>query len=365
MEKNFFEGIRLESLVQFIEETADASLRQEVERWIEADPHHASFFDKFKSAWTDIDSIRSLTPEVIDQDWQYILGHIETTRNVSLPSRKLWYQNAWLYAAATVMLAVSVAGGYFLGRSSKPVITDNTGLVYNEIVVPKGEKSQLILSDGTKVWVNAGSTLRFPNRFGTGSREVWLEGEAFFDVAKSDKVPFYVHTSDLNIKVLGTKFNVKAYQDEGIVETTLVEGLVSLERKGTKKSEQKEVFLQPNHKAIYIRNDLSLITEEVKREISEPLQPKKIIISNPVHVEVATSWKEGKLIFEDESLESILKKLERRYDVEITVEDESINEVKYSGVLKNVSVEQAIKAIQVTSDFRFDIKGDKIKIYKN
>lgn len=364
---NYFSEITLEALIQYIEGTTDLSVKNTVESWIGSDPNHATFFNKVKAAWLDLENIKNFNDETIDHDWKAILTQIDSARKSNAdepiqntPERIL---KPWMYAAASVLLIISLVGSYFLGNASGKA-DDNIPIVYNEIVVPLGEKSQLTLSDGTKIWVNAGSTLRFPNHFGGKLREVWLNGEAFFDVAKDKSKPFYVRTSDVNIKVLGTKFNVKAYGNENVIETTLMEGLISLEDKHDKSSTDKQTYLKPNHKAIYFKDESSLVTEKIKRDVSEPLVARKILISKPVKVDAIISWKEGKLVFDDETLEDIAVKLERRYDVIIHIEDEAIKGFRYSGVLKNVSVEQAVKAIQLSSDFRFDLKGNHIYIYK-
>ncbi len=364
---DYFKDITLEALIQYIEGSIAPAVKDSVETWIQADNRNLIFFNKIKDAWLDLDQIKDFGPETVDGDWANILSQITNAKGNRLAKTEIkktpLFQRSWMQAAALILLVVSLAGGYFIGHSSNKKI-ENEPLVYNEIVVPKGEKSQLVLSDGTKIWVNAGSKLRFPNRFGGKSREVWLDGEAFFEVAKDKSKPFYVRTSDLNIKVLGTTFNVKAYSDENIIETTLLEGLVSLERKVDSNKDVKEIFLQPNHKAIYLKSETSVVTEEIKREIIEPLQARKIIISKPVQTEIASSWKDGKLVFEDETLENIAIKLERHYDVVIHIEDETMKRFHYSGVLKNISIEQAMKAMQLTTEFKFTIKGNQINISK-
>jgi ferric-dicitrate binding protein FerR (iron transport regulator) len=228
-------------------------------------------------------------------------------------------------------------------------------------VVPKGQKSQLVLSDGSKIWVNAGSKLKFPNRFEGNRREVWLDGEAFFEIKRNEKKPFYVYTSDIKIKVLGTVFNVKAYTTDDYIETTLVSGSVSLEKKNSVPGE-KAILLEPNHKAIYLKSESSLVRSEVKKYVPEPLKAKKIMISEPVSTEQVTSWKDGKLVFEDETLENVAKKLEMRYDVEIKILDETIKNYRYTGILKNISIEQAIRALQLTASFKYHIKDNMIII---
>jgi ferric-dicitrate binding protein FerR (iron transport regulator) len=234
---------------------------------------------------------------------------------------------------------------------------------YNEVVVPKGEKSELLLSDGTKIWINACSNVRFPNQFDIESRDIWLDGEAYFEVASDKNRPFLVHTSELDVKVYGTKFNLKAYSDEDIIETTLVEGVISIETHGTLITKKEEVFLEPNHKAIYLKKKGKVIDkEQLAREIAEPLRPKKITLTKTVKVEPVISWHEGKLIFLDESFESIALKLERRYDVKISIDNEQIKKVRYTGVLKNISIEQALKALQLTTSFNYSIKDNSIII---
>ncbi len=362
---DYFKDITLEALIQYIEGSIDPSVKLTVENWIQSNDRNAIFFNKIKNTWIDLDNIKDFDSEIVDHDWAVILNQITNAKENRLAKIEIkktqWFPKSWMQAAALILIVVSVAGGYFLGHSLSKNI-ENEPLVYNEILVPKGEKSQLVLSDGTKIWVNAGSKLRFPNRFGGKSREVWLDGEAFFEVAKDKSKPFYVRTSDLNIKVLGTTFNVKAYNDENIIETTLLEGLVSLERKIDSDKDVKEIFLQPNHKAVYLKNETSMVTEEIKREVATPIQAREIMITKPVQTELSVAWRDGKLIFEDETLESIAIKLERRYDVNIHIEDSTIKALRYTGVLKNVSIEQAIKAIQLTYDFKFTMKGNQINI---
>jgi transmembrane sensor len=364
---NYFENIALEQIIRHIDGTADSGDRLAVEVWIGSDQHHAVYFNKIKEAWLDLKQEQRIEPGWVDNDWQQVLARIKTAKaekeKMGLESSITWYKTTWTRVAAVVVLLLSVAGAYWVGQSSSTSV-DRERTVYNEMVVPQGEKSSLVLSDGTRICVNASSKLRFPNRFGGKSREVWLDGEAFFEVAKNRTKPFYVHTNGLNIKVLGTKFNVKAYSNENIIETTLVEGLVALSKNQPGEAKDKEVYLHPNHKAFYLKNKTIVVTEELKREVVEPLEERKIIISKPIQVEPSTSWKEGKLVFDDETLESIAKKLERRYDVTIEINDDVLKEIHYGGVLKNVSVEQAITAIQRTTGFQYTMTGNHIVIFK-
>ncbi len=362
MKKVVSGNISIELLVRYIEESLDNSAKAEVMHWIEADPENGKFFQLFEEAWKNPDELHAFDKENRESDWKAISGFIEgDSGKISVKARSMG--NRWWYRAAGILLLVSATAlAYLMGLNrQKPVALAANS--YHEIVVPKGEKSELMLSDGTKIWINAGSQVRFPNQFNAATRDIWLDGEAYFEVAKDKDRPFLVHTSDLDVKVYGTKFNLKAYADEDIIETTLVEGVVSLETRNLLNNVKEEVFLKPNHKAIYLKKKAQIDEEnELTREITEPLRPKKILLTKTVQVEPTISWHEGKLIFIDESFESIVMKLERRYGVDIVIDNDQIKKIKYTGVLKNISIEQALKAMQLSTSFDYNIRDNTIVI---
>jgi ferric-dicitrate binding protein FerR (iron transport regulator) len=370
--KNYLnEKITLESLIKYIEGSAEETAVQTIDNWLETDLQNREFFQNIKTAWLNRDDIMELQKGNIDKDFENILHQIQSvqtnTIHKSLTGNKSMYLKILTRVAAVVIFLISIGTAYNIGkiRSLPNLTASQKKMVNNEIIVPKGQRSQVILSDGTKVWVNAGSKLRFPNQFENKVREVWLDGEGYFEVAKDSSKLFYVHTNDLDIKVHGTIFNLKAYSDEDIVETTLVEGLVSFETNNPSMKKGKEIYLEPNHKAIYLKKKSALVTEELKREVTEPLEPKKIIISEPVKVEPVISWTEGKLIFADESLGNIAIKLERRYDVIIYIKNDKIKDLRFTGVLKNVSIEQALNALQLVTGIKYTIKENVINISEN
>jgi len=364
MEKYFFGNIPLESLVKYIEGSVSVSEKQLVEDWI-SDERHRAFFLKLKEAWLSPLDIEPLRKENMERDWKKILSGIEEFEVTPAPPQKdkrvFFKVSPALFRAAAVLLIIfSIAGAYFTGRKQSPVF-QGSDMSYNEIYVPKGQRSHISMSDGSTIWINADSRVRFQNNYGGESRDIWLEGEAFFEVAKDISKPFYVHTSDLKLKVHGTSFNVKAYPDEDIIETTLVEGSFSFEMTEAG-NRSGEVFLEPNHKALYLKKEAQLVTSEVGRETDVNLEPGKIIISEPVEVEPVISWTDGKLVFEDEPFEEIAVKLERKYDIEIFINSEDIKKTRYTGVLRDVSIEQALKAIQLSMPISYSIKDNEVNI---
>ncbi|MHB1108333.1 MAG: FecR family protein, partial [Lutibacter sp.] len=173
-------------------------------------------------------------------------------------------------------------------------------LAYNILTIPNGKKFQVVLSDGTEVHLNSGSVLKYPVKFITGiNRQVYLlEGEAYFDVAKDPKHPFIVNADDINIRVLGTKFNVSSYPEDSSINTVLVEGAVSIFGKDKTYDKSTSLALKPGYKASWNKTKNNISVEEVDTDIY-------------------TGWKNGKLIFKNIQFKNIIKKLERHYNVTI------------------------------------------------
>ena len=209
-------------------------------------------------------------------------------------------------------------------------------LVFNTLIVPKGGEYSLELPDGTVVWVNSESSLRFPEKFTSNRREVFLEGEAYFEVKKDANRPFYVHTEVGKVRVLGTAFNVCAYSNDRFWQTTLVEGSVMINQ------EEKEVLLKPNEQyQIDVRTGKAGLRE--------------------VLPELYTSWRDGKFYFKAYTFEELVEKLERWYDFKMFYMNEEIKTRRFSGVVnKYQPLEEMFKFLQMTSDVQFNVKGNVV-----
>lgn len=207
---------------------------------------------------------------------------------------------------------------------------------YNELIVPKGGEYTLTLSDGTKVWLNSQSKLKYPVAFNDTNREVYLEGEAYFEVTKDPHHPFHVNAKDrVTIEVLGTSFNVRSYPDENKVETVLEEGSVRMS-KG-----KENVMLSPGYKATY--------------------QPEKGFETVSVNTELYTAWRHGQYIFVNESVENILKQLSRWYNIEIFYSNEKAKSVIFSGdVRKYNDITILLEAMEIAGGIHFKINGNTL-----
>ncbi|GAJ01847.1 unnamed protein product, partial [marine sediment metagenome] len=259
--------------------------------------------------------------------------------------------------------------------SNDLVVCMGTGIRFP---VNKGQKSQIILTDGTKVWLNSETILKYPSEFNDMKREVFLEGEAFFEVQKKDiKIPFIVKTSEIDIKVLGTSFNVMAYSDEETIETTLVEGSVCIIRKNLKSAHAQEIFLKPNQKVTLLKKGSQVILSEIETEkptlikstkTIQPISPtekEQIFISPKVDIELHTAWKNDRLIFQSETFENICYKLERWYDVKIHVQNEGLKKYRYTGkFIHKETINQVLEILNLTTPINYTFKQNDLYIDK-
>lgn len=239
--------------------------------------------------------------------------------------------------------------GYAIRKNADNVLSyeidkdlKENAIVYNTIVTPKGGEYHLVLPDGTKIWVNSLSELRYPLNFDPKIREVALKGEAYFDVSKvksnAEKVPFIVKTGSQQLEVLGTIFNIRSVQDK--IETTLVEGAVRLSYKDGKK-----YVLKPNQQAIFEEKNQSLNINEV----------------DPFYT---IAWKNGSFAFFDDSIYEVMKILSDWYDVKIEYQN-NVENVHFTGtVSKYDQIEKVLQAIEMTGSIRFKIAGRRIIVMK-
>ncbi|WP_321290522.1 FecR domain-containing protein [uncultured Sunxiuqinia sp.] len=210
-------------------------------------------------------------------------------------------------------LSYSERGDILLNENKVIKSAQSNSQRINQLVIPYGNRSKIILSDGTTVWLNAGSRLIYPEVFGVKNREVTLYGEAFFDVSHNETKPFIVKTTDLNIRVLGTRFNVNAYPDDYTIQTTLEEGSISVKKREAGLFE-RELVLKPNQQYVFNRQ-----TEASK--------------VNRVDAQSYLIWTEGLLRFNDEQFSRIVRKVERYYNVLVSIDSPVLAREKITGKL--------------------------------
>lgn len=289
---------------------------------------------------------------------------------------KSFFSQFWLKIAAVFIVAFLLGGGSILFFKKSSSLLNNSDYVLME--TPLGSKAFITLPDGTKVWLNAGTKLRYRCDFGVKIREIALEGEAYFVVAKNKQKPFIVKTSDINIKALGTAFNVKAYANEKTIETTLEEGMVQIDAVNPGNLQgniSKSLILKPNQKAVFSRIKEGINKEELcsdkkqtsKIENSQKLEEKiKTIEVIPIpDTRLSTSWKDARWVIRHEKLSDLVIMLERRYDVNFTFEDEQIKDYVFNGTLLDESLEQVLEVIRMAAPIDYTISHKKVTLTWN
>jgi len=279
------------------------------------------------------------------------------------------FSKVFLRIAASIILPIAIGVGSYYAINT---IENTSDIALNKITAPNGSKTQVLLADGTSIWLNSGSTLEYPQTFTKKRREVKLTGEGYFDVAKNPDKPFIVKTSDLSIKVLGTIFNVKSYPDEGTIETTLLEGSVAISKREDNPRTKNVIYLKPNERATYIKKEGKIVQAELISRIPIDTNPKvssqprkeQMILSKISDSEQYTSWKDEKLVFRNENFEQLCILLERWYNVKININSEELKTYHYTGTLQNENIVDAIETFMLTVPFRYEINRDIIEIWQ-
>lgn len=219
--------------------------------------------------------------------------------------------------------------------SYHPSDNANAEVVYNTIATPRGGQYQVVLADGSKVWLNAASSITFPTSFPGKEREVKVTGEAYFEVVHNAAKPFRVSVGDMKVEVLGTHFNVNAYEDEGVIKTTLLQGSVKVAEGN------KSVVITPG--------------EQVQIKIAGSLE-----INRSPDLESVMAWKNEKFIFRDLDLKSIMRQLERWYDVRVTYKGEIPDEEFVGIVSRNVNISEILNMLETAGNVKFEVIGKNI-----
>lgn len=282
-----------------------------------------------------------------------------TFRMPDHPRRK----KRWKYVAvaASMLLAGSVIW-YF----SRTTTAENTteSLAKNispasEIVTRNGSRTRITLPDGSTVWLNAGSKLNYGKSFGAHHRKLALTGEAYFDVVKNPNLPFIIHTDRMDVKVLGTEFNVKSYPGEETSEAALVKGSIEV---SFQNKQSGRFILKPNQKII-VGGDSTMAEpatkESIKWEAPVVYDVKQLTINEKDGSTVETAWVENKLVFIEEPFVEVAKKMERWYGVSISFSNSKLEWIPLTGSFTKESVEEALHALSVATNFSYKVKDAK------
>lgn len=260
----------------------------------------------------------------------------------------------WVAAAASLALLITAGGFYYIYQRGSMM----------QKVTAKGQKSTFIMEDGTRVTLNADSKLEYSEDFATKNREVYLTGEAFFDVHADPQKPFIIHTSKMDIKVLGTAFNVKSYPDEASSEATLITGAIEVT---VTDNPSEKIILKPSQKLVLTNFD----STRRKAVSIKDLVPNVPSVTSMTYlndrkdssVVMETSWLQNKLVFQDEDFGTLAKRMERYYNISIHFNRVGYRQLRFTGVLEGETIAEALNALHLTENFNYKIEDSTIVIY--
>lgn len=383
-------------LEQYATDHITSEETKELFGWIKELNDDALLKEKMKELWGETDAAQ-LTPET---DWSDIY---ERVKDIPAIGRRNWWNR--MAVAAAIIICMAAAGSYFLFNKTtdksvvadkiqpsklplmpggdramltlangEQIILDSAGtgeltqegstkiiklddgqlsyrslknesaeLLFNTISTPKGGQYQIVLSDGSKVWLNAVSSLRFPAKFTTNKRRVELTGEGYFEIAKEASRPFVVVANGVEVEVLGTHFNINAYDDEEVVKTTLLEGSVKIVK------DRLSSVIRPGEQA-QIENSDNALPYEIK--------------VRKVDTDAVTGWKNGRFIFKGDNIQTVMRQLARWYDAEVVFTGE-VTEEEFVGVINRSRysrIDEILNMLEKTGTVSFAVLGNRITV---
>ena len=392
-------------LVKYLANDAGKDEIAIIENWLSKSHVNKEYFDQYKKMWEESKTAEKYRHIDIDKDWQIVSGKFKKSKEETTGKvRELkGFQYYFIRIAAAIIPPLIIMSVFFINRIQNDkdniavvvkndvnpgtkkailMLADETTIelskeeikqlatvdgtrisnekstllysgesedksvtpVYNTLITPLGGEYNLELSDGTKIWLNAGSSIKYPVRFNDTIRNVFLEGEAYFEVAENLEKPFIVSVSNVDIRVLGTAFNVMAYNDEEMLETTLAEGKVQIHIKDT--IDSSTMILTPGYQASFSKET-------------------KTVEKYEVNVDKYISWKEGYFVFDNDDLTSIMRKLARWYDIDVEFNNNEIMNYHFSGKLKRYeNISGILEMIGLTTNVQFEINDKKVIVKK-
>ena len=336
------------------------------EKIIADNPEIKKEFDKAKILYKILTSHKKVKyPDSIKQKSVNRLVNLIDAGDRVLNRKKDKYSISYiskLVASAAVIIGLS----WFLA-SKLNIFKGPVRNAYHEVIVPSGEKSQVFLSDGTKIWLNSESNLRYPDKYKKSKRAVFLEGEGYFDVSELNGSNFTVYTQDIKVEALGTIFNIKSYPGDRTIETTLVEGSVKV---GPSSNENifTNVILKPNERFVYRKyagadSKSDIADNRDKKSIMQSMVPVQRITVNKVNTENVTCWKDHLLVFDNETFEEIAVKMSRWYKLKVNILDNDLKRHRFTGkFINNETVFNVLEAIDLTTPIEYTLINNEVNI---
>lgn len=330
-------------IISYLSGSSTPEEKENLVAWIAENEKHKEYYLQLKNIW------EIAHPAFMPQDIEMDKAHKKVMKKLDFSLQYRSIYSYWKYIAAILILAFLGMAGYLYIDKVFPAHT--LANAYQEVMAPYGTRSFINLPDGSKVWLNAGSSLRFPLHFVEGKRNVWLKGEAFFEIKSDQENPFTVTTSTMKVQATGTAFNVDAYATDSVTAVTMVRGKVKVY------IGESTVFpIQPGERVSY--------NSDLKKYKIHKTDPYKWY-----------AWKDGSLVFRDDPLEYVFKRIGQVFNVDIRVVDKEIARHPYHATFEEESLDEILNLLKLTVPIRYEkskreidannsYKKQQIRVYK-
>lgn len=313
-------------ITKFLSGDANEQEKETLNAWRRESPENENLFHEYREAWEIITSTESVLPDK-ELIWDRIVSKIQGTKVVKMHSRSFLIRTAGI--AATIALIIGFSFSFFFSSTTSLPVNGFT------VKTQSGQRSEVILPDGTHVWLNSKSTVHYGFDVANKERIVYLEGEGYFDVETDKCHPFKVQTKDILVECLGTEFNVKAYDDDDFVSVTLKEGSVRVN------SSEMTALLSP---------DTYLTYDKHTHNMTHAL----------VEADNYTLWRKGEIRYNNEKFADIVKDLSRTFHVNIILESEQLKDKRFTGYIGNSSLKNILDILTIASTMEYRIDNDSI-----
>jgi transmembrane sensor len=309
----------------------------ELKEWENRDKINSGILKRLVEIW-DYNPVKTTKSRKIYKTFRNRINYHEKRKKLN----PIYYYSARIAAILFIIISTAILVNNFIPFNKNKEIT------YQEIAVPKGSRTSIILPDGSKVWISNNSKIKYPDKFGYDKRELYLSGEAYFEVTKNIKKPFIVNIGSDRIKVLGTKFSVSAYPEDSIIRADLLTGKIQLDINTAKKDNNyKSYTLKPSHALVYKKTSGDITSSAIPEGFFD-------------------YWEKGIYKFTDENLEKLAQKIDRIYNVKIVFENDFLKKKRFSGSISiNDNIFTFMEAVKRTSLVPIDYKYEDKKIFIN
>jgi transmembrane sensor len=296
---------------------------QQLELWINESDENLAYFRQMKNIWESSGQLTISTEKALEK----VMKRLDKTPK----GLSFWY---FLQKAAAILFIPLLIAALWLGNERNSKIS-NEPITYNKVVAAFGTFSSMVLPDGSKVWLNAGSSIQYPDKFSGNKRLVYLSGEAYFEVHSDKAQPFFVSTPYFTVKATGTRFNVMAGKSSEFPSVTLVEGKVDIRKGNSENKNQMLSELRPSQHMIY-----NTSTGQVKVQTEDTYK--------------YIAWKDGKLVFRNDVLTEVARRISLQYNVDIDISGEHIKQYRYRATFENEPLSELLRLLKISSpiDYR-------------